>query len=710
MKYKVFNQFGDNDCASAAVKMLMYECYNINLSISELTNNLNTNRQGTQINSIYNYLSQIKTNPKVLECVKDLNVFDEISFPCITQIMHNNELHYVTIFKITKRHIIYGDPLKFEIQKINRKNFINIWIPIVITVDKNIKLNLQEKLMNDQPFEFKGLIKDFKRPIITIFIISLIGYAASVILASMYAIYFDFLIPSKTTFLITNFMVLFLMVAIFHFILSLLKARFIIKYTNKLDANYINKLISSLLRTKYDSIHNMDTGELITRFTQIQYIRERFIALTQLIPLNIVIIFITLIILCNQNLVLSSLVFVPIIIYSLLYILTKEKYEKLGFEMYNKSEAFNNKFIESISNISTIKSYNLNNNISKSLSNLLNKFLLVTQRFGYYDSLLNVFREFVENTFTILLFSLGVYTIINGDLAQGQFLMFNALVFKVLDPFSEIVNLQAELQKGIVAEEKFNDILLSQNEQLGESNKQKVDFESLELKNINYSYNSQSRKVLNNCNFSINKNEKVAIIGLNGAGKSTFAKIIAGLISNFEGEILINGKSYKEYNLSDIRLMVSHVTEHVEIFSGTIMQNITLNFKDEDLSSLIKLPFNNIASKFPYGYSTVIGNNGLSMSKGQLQLLNISRAYYKRSGLHIYDEATSGLDVQNKKIIEDFILKDKTAKIIITHDLALASRCDKIFIFKDGNIKKISKNTINENLEDYNEENYFSND
>lgn len=697
-KYKIFNQFEEYDCAAGAVAMYIHCENGKSTSISELKILLNTTQDGTSFKDVYTVIKNYGYKSNIIKCEKDIDVFDEMPLPAITQMQFKDNVHYITIFKITKKHIIYGDPLKKEVQKVKKKKFSTNWIPYIVASaeskkDKSDNINVRED------FRTMDYVKTHKKFILTSGLLSVVVYLFTLVLAGMYTLYFDILIPNKVASLLVNFFFLYLAFVIFQLLLNIIKSKIEIKYSNSLDSKLINILVSNFLGIKYSVVSRLEKGELVTRFSSIADLRNRIISLSQTIPINIVIIITTISILLSRNMYLTVLIFVPLIIYYLIYLFTQEKYSVLSTQMYNHTEDFNNDFIETLDNVTTIKSYGMEDDTTVKLQDKLKKLLKTSEKFHYYDAILTTIRNSLIDLFSIMLFSVGAYLIIIDNISQGVFLMFNALTQKVFNPFIEIVNLQADLQQGVVSKKRLEDLILASKEDLiGYSESNVEPLNKLEIKNLSYSYNKQS-EILQDVNITIHNGEKIAIIGMNGSGKTTFGKIVSGLLLDYEGLIEINGGNYKNLSAAKIRSNVSYITENVDVFTGTIKENLLFNnsIKEEGLIDVTKeTGLDSIVTKLPDGYNTIIGKGGVSLSKGQMQILNITRGFSKSANLHIYDEATSGLDYQNKIKVERFLLRDKTCKLFITHDLLFAAKCDRVFIMRQGSLEEVEVEDVTE--------------
>jgi ABC-type multidrug transport system fused ATPase/permease subunit len=224
-------------------------------------------------------------------------------------------------------------------------------------------------------------------------------------------------------------------------------------------------------------------------------------------------------------------------------------------------------------------------------------------------------------------------------------------------------------------------------------------FESIEFKNVSFYYDFNKKNVLKNISFTIRHGEKIAIVGLNEAGKTTLVKLILRLYDPTEGEIFYNGKNIKEYNLVDYRSLFGTVFQDFHIFSTTLAENITmgtLSGKEDEhndiMKALIKSDFDNTDEKWSSGIFTPLTRefdpDGAVISTGQEQKIALARMSYKNAQFNILDEPTASLDpVSEYRIFESLFssVSDK-ATIIVSHRLSSVTMADTIIYLKNGAI------------------------
>lgn len=212
----------------------------------------------------------------------------------------------------------------------------------------------------------------------------------------------------------------------------------------------------------------------------------------------------------------------------------------------------------------------------------------------------------------------------------------------------------------------------------------------IEFKSLTFFY-TKERPVLKNINFNIEKNKITAIVGPTGAGKTTLINLLLRLYDSPAGSILIDDDDIRDFDLSSLLAHFAYVTQDIALFNDTIKNNIIYGLEDryteEKLNAVVKMSrLQNFISSLPQGFDTHIGDKGVKLSGGEKQRVSIARAFLKGANILILDEATSSLDNQTERLIQEAInemVKDKTT-IVIAHRLSTIKNADKIVVIEDG--------------------------
>lgn len=290
----------------------------------------------------------------------------------------------------------------------------------------------------------------------------------------------------------------------------------------------------------------------------------------------------------------------------------------------------------------------------------------------------------------------GVRLSIAGEMSVGQLISFVLYSTFVGASFGGIAELYAQIQKAIGATERVFELLeetpekinATQNGEPLEKIKGNVSF-----KNVAFSYPSRKEvQVLKDVNFTAEFGQKIAIVGTSGAGKSTISSLLLRFYDIESGEITVDGKNIYDYDLENLRGNMSIVPQDVILFGGTIKENIAYgkpDATDEEIMLAAKQANAlNFVEGFPEKFETVVGERGVKLSGGQRQRIAIARALLKNPSILILDEATSSLDSESEKLVQEAleVLMEGRTSIIIAHRLSTIRNADKILVLDNGKI------------------------
>lgn len=268
------------------------------------------------------------------------------------------------------------------------------------------------------------------------------------------------------------------------------------------------------------------------------------------------------------------------------------------------------------------------------------------------------------------------------------------LAYGVLTPAKALSKASYSIKKGNAAAERVLEILESESSIKEIKNPiKKESFESdITFKNVSFKYDKES--VLNNINFKIKKGQTVAIVGQSGSGKSTIANLIPRFYEVSSGEILIDDVNIKKLSTADLRKLMGLVSQDSILFNDSILNNIKLsnsNASYKDVEKAAKIAnADNFIENFEEGYDLNVGDGGGKLSGGQKQRISIARAVLGNPPIMILDEATSSLDSESEKLVQDALenlMKNRTS-IIIAHRLSTIQKADTILVMNEGIISE----------------------
>ena len=279
-----------------------------------------------------------------------------------------------------------------------------------------------------------------------------------------------------------------------------------------------------------------------------------------------------------------------------------------------------------------------------------------------------------------------------GGLQASSFIIYIAVFSMIINPAKSLSTAFYNIQRGSAAIERIEEILKAPIVIEEPQNPKPIpSFEKeIEFRNVSFRYNDKT--VSENINLKIPKGKTIALVGSSGAGKSTLVDLVPRFHDVSEGSLLIDGNNIREYSISDLRQLMGIVTQEPILFNDTIAANISLGYPSANIAEIedaakIANAHNFIMQK-EEGYQTGIGDRGNKLSGGEKQRLTIARAVLKNPPILILDEATSSLDTESERLVQDAIqqmMKNRTS-IVIAHRLSTVRHADEIVVLQKGKI------------------------
>ncbi len=289
----------------------------------------------------------------------------------------------------------------------------------------------------------------------------------------------------------------------------------------------------------------------------------------------------------------------------------------------------------------------------------------------------------------------GGTSVIEGGRTPGGFMAFMTAMILMYQPFRNLTRTYAMVQQGIAGAERIFEILDTVPD-IGERADAKPAppfSRAIEFQNVCFGY---ARKlVLKNINLKIHAGEMVAVVGVSGVGKSTLADLVPRFYDVTTGKITIDGIDTQDVTLASLRAQIGIVTQHTFLFNDTVKNNIAYGDPLKDMDHIVAAAKAAHAHEFitamPQGYDTVIGEMGLKLSGGQRQRLAIARALLKNAPILILDEATSSLDTDSERLVQEALenLIVQRTTLVIAHRLTTIRKATRIVVLVDGMIAEI---------------------
>ena len=352
------------------------------------------------------------------------------------------------------------------------------------------------------------------------------------------------------------------------------------------------------------------------------------------------------------------------------------------------SDKSNSFMLECIQNLLVIKSFANEQRVVKHAEGIQDNNYKALKKRNNNNIMASLAAEFTFTFGYFLALGWGAFGIAFGTLSYGNLMAMVQLVGKVQSPFKGIASVVPQYYQMLASAERLMDIVqFAENKNTAQIS----DFESIEFKNVSFSYNKEEI-ILKNADLKIDKRDFVLISGISGIGKSTLLKLLLAMYSPDDGEIILKDSDGNEHKLNaGYRSLFSYVPQGNMVLSGTVEENVLFFAEKKDkqkVENCLKLAcLWEDVSQMPDGVNTVVGENGVGLSEGQIQRLAVARALYRDVPVLLLDEATSALDVKTEAQMLENIrnLKDKTC-ILISHKNAAEEYMDKKIIISNGEL------------------------
>lgn len=722
MKYKLVRQHDAKDCGAACLASICSN-YGLKIKLSQSRELTETDINGTSIYNMVSGASKIGFDCEALSGDKEsfLNYINsqKCTLPIVAHIINEEELyHFIIIYKITYKHFIIGDPDK-GILKISHSDFFERWTGNIITYTPNSYFMKGDEVTQTYK-KFINIIYKQKSLMISIFLTSILIILIGIMSTFVFEIlidnisgqsginmlqvndhsghnhtsYIDILVEtvfSNINYIFIIVIFLFLLQTIIQIIRGLLQA----SISKKIEETILYSFYKKLFCLPIDFWSNRTSGDIISRYEEVSLIRELLSDILVSIFIDTLMVIFSAVILYRMDKTLFLIGGVSIMINSIIVLKFKKPIENINSTIMNKNAQTISYLKETIDGIQTIKIHCAEDEINNKLK--LNTFKLVKSIkkgsiiYIVQDSL----SEIVMTIGSILILWLGFTKVLSNEISLGTLITFNALLTYFLQPINNMIELQPNIQKSIIAMDRLNDVLDLEIEDKN-TNFLKNNLASGDIIFSNVSFGYKNKEILlKNINLTIPRGNKVAIVGSNGSGKTTIAKLLIKLYLPLQGEIYIGNTNINDITLTELRHNIAYVSNDVFLFSDTIFNNLTLGESGITLEKCrelcVKCGIDSFINELPLGYDTILEERGSNLSTGQKQRLSLVRALLREPKIIILDEATSNIDTLTKALIQEIIdnimeVSDLTC-ITITHNLTSLKNYDRIFVIDNGSIE-----------------------
>jgi len=685
-QYPFYAQQSASDCGAACLVMIG-RYWGKNFSLSKLREQVNVNRDGASLRELGTVAETLGFTSRPVKA--SLDKFAEQSLPAIA---HWQGKHFIVVYKITPKKVIICDPAIGQ-RTLSDAQFLDGWTGYALLLQPTVDLKNAEEA-NNNPWQFFELVKPHWKVLLEVFIASVVLQIFGLVSPIFTQILLDRVIVQGSIVTLNAVVGGMLIFGLFSLFVSAIRQYLLDHTANRISVAMLVGFIKHTFRLPLSYFESRYVGDIVSRIQENHKIQHFLTgeSLSILLDLMTVCIYLGVMFWYSWRMALMALLTIPP--FFILVLASTNILRRISREIFTAGAKENSYLIQALTGIRSVRSMAIEQSVRWRWEELLNKLIkksfaaqIINNRLQIISGAINLF------TSTGLLW-FGAMQVINQELTIGQLIAFNMLLGNVMSPFKRLAVVWNQLQEIMISVERINDVLGAEPEEdLQIQARQPIQYlrGHIRFENVTFRYHPESDiNILENINFEIQPEQTVAIVGRSGSGKTTLGKLILGLYPPTDGQILIDGHDITTIALKSLRSQVGVVDQDTFLFGGTIKENLTIAYAEATQPEIIQAAklagADEFIQKLPMGYETQIGEGGGLLSGGQRQRIAIARALLGNPRLILLDEATSHLDSESERIIQNnfkTILQGRTS-IIIAHRLSTIRNADLIIVLDRG--------------------------
>lgn len=687
----IIKQHDITDCGAACLASVC-AYYGLQFPVARIRQYAFTDQKGTNVLGLIEAANKLGLSAKGVRAQFD--ALKMVPKPVIAHVIMQERLqHYVVVYKVQKSHVTYMDPGDGRMHKVTNEAFKRIWTGVLILMEpeETFKKGNQKTTMTKKFFSLLAPHKSVMiQAIFGALIYSILGLSTSVYVGKIT----DYVLVDKNINLLNLMGIIMLLIIVLRTFIGSMKSILALKTGQRIDAALILGYYKHLLTLPQQFFDTMRVGEIISRVNDAVKIRNFInnVSLDLVVNSMILVFTVGLMFVYSWELALITLASAP------LFVLIFWGFNKLNRKyqrgIMESSAELESQLVESINSIATIKRFGIEEYANLKTESRFVNLLKNTFRSIYGSIMAQGGIQFVSTAITVAVLWMGSILVIEQEMTPGTLMVFYSLIGYVVSPIGSLISSNQTIQDAMIAADRLFQIMDLERE---EDNSRKIELEpemvgDISFENVSFRYGSR-KEVFNELNLIIPKGKTTAVIGESGSGKTTLVSLLQHIYPIQKGRIRIGDYDIEQITNRSLRRRVGTVPQQIELFAGTIVENIAVGDLNPDMKRIIdlveQLGLKEFIERLPNGYATYIGEHGASLSGGERQRIAIARALYKEPEILIFDEATSSLDSISERYVKqalDNLAKQGKTIIVIAHRLSTVKNADMIVVIDDGKV------------------------
>lgn len=684
-KVKPVLQMEVTECGAASLCMIL-DYYGKSVTMEQLRLECGVSRNGVNAKNIARAAMLHGLKPRALKV--GIHAARGLKFPAI---IHWNMDHFVVLCGFTKKGAVIADPAS-GLRQIPEDEFSNNFTGIALEFTPTESFEKNRTLKNKNDY-IKSCLKSFA-PVMFIFLIcEFCVLASGGVLPFLSSVYINRVLLDGKIQQLSFVTAVLLACLLLAFLGGVIRVSTINRVVKQLNAKLNLGFFEHILKLPIEFFLQRNSGELAMRQGEAMNTGRLIVSMLPFIFTSMLQVLVYLGLLFFMNLKIAAIGVTMVVVNVIAAVLASKRYREKVMRSDRERAMLQGLISQTIDAMETIKSCGCEDAVFERLISAGSISINARTEIEKTSVLTNTVFTFLNTFSSALVIVAGIWEILFSSLTTGSLIALQGVMVAMLAPVGSAMNMGFQIQQLSGMTHRTNDVMryMEDTKFAEEEQKELTELDSdITLEDITFGYSPLDTPILQNFDLHIKKGGSLAIIGGSGSGKSTVAKLIAGLFCEKDGKIYFGSRERKEIRRDDFYSETAVVTQNIRLFEGTVLDNITMfdhtiPYDDVVAAAKIACIHEGIIAR-PSGYREWVSENGRNFSGGQRQRIEIARAIVKKPRLLIMDEATSALDADTEMNIMKAVSDMGITTIVVAHRLSAIRYCDSIMVMKNGEI------------------------
>lgn len=690
-KVPIILQMEALECGAAALAMI-FAYYKKFIPLEQLRLECNVSRDGCNAKNVLVAARHHGLQAKGFSYNSVEKLKENVSFPAI---IHWNFNHFVVLCGFTKDEAILADPASGR-RRVTMDEFEKSFTGIVLMFETSEEFVADGKKKSIMGFLLKrldGAVLPLVFILITSFILTLVGTVNSL----FSQVFMDRILLSTDKSLMIPLLWAMGITLVISFILNIFQHFYLLKVRAKLSITAGRQFMWHVLRMPVEFFSQRFVGDISSRQSSNDTIADTVCNQIAPVILNVIMVIAYFAILLYYNVTMAIICLVAALVNIIVLQFMSEKNQNDNKSMARDAGKLQGVAVAGVSMIETIKSSGCEAGYFQKWIGYQTKYSNAIQRITERNTCVGSVPALMQGVANTTILLLGIYNILTGKFTVGSLMAFQGFMGSFLGPVNSLVGIGQQIQAVSGDMERVEDVMNYEPDvhiDLVSAVDDEKEYRKLDgcvdIQNLTFAYSPLAKPLIDDFSLHVKKGQMVALVGGSGSGKSTIAKLIAGLYEPRTGKILFDGKERKDIDRNVFRGSLAMVDQDVMMFQDTIRNNITM--WDESISDATLIQAAQDAQIHddilvrPNGYEHQLVENGKDFSGGQRQRFEIARSFVVDPTIMILDEATSALDPTTEKRVMDAVKRRGITCFVVAHRLSTIRDADEIIMLEKGKV------------------------